>query len=127
MGKAVKGHARRPSVMDKYTLPDLSEFIATFSVLVRGCETNSPKELGLPPTSIHPNEKMLLLPNKDARELLDRHFFGSMIDMDYNREVSTIYLLTRPIFQYIGYHRNTSAHLLGRFEKVQMGPKFVAG
>eukprot|EP01119_Soliformovum_irregulare_P016659 TRINITY_DN4860_c0_g1_i1.p1 TRINITY_DN4860_c0_g1~~TRINITY_DN4860_c0_g1_i1.p1 ORF type:complete len:2591 (-),score=801.00 TRINITY_DN4860_c0_g1_i1:32-7804(-) len=91
MGRPKKPSGRRVSVMDSFNLPDLTEFISTLSVLTRGCATGARREKGLPPTYLQdPNgpAEPIIMPAKEARELYDTTFFGSMLEMDYNTEAA---------------------------------------
>ena len=81
MGRPKKGQVRRVSVMDRFNLPDLTEFISTLSVLIRGCETGALKDKGIPPTSLTP---LLTMPMRERKEVIDRHFLSNMLEMDYN-------------------------------------------
>src|SRR4051812_340444 len=98
MGRPKKGQSRRVSVMDRFNLPDLTEFISTIAVLVRGCETgraaawfaSSYFVIALFPTLINLSgarrdappsptriEPLLPMPARERAELFDKTFFSS--------------------------------------------------
>ncbi len=67
--------------MDRFNLPDLTEFVSTLSVLVRGSETGALKEKGFPPTSLPP---LLIMPQREKKEIIDKLFISNLLEMDYN-------------------------------------------
>lgn len=98
MGKAKKGQTRRASVMDRFNLPDLTEFMSTLAVLTRGCETGSfdsvkmlltytdaRRDKGYPPTTLN-DGTVLIMPPREKKALFDRSVFQPMIEMDYNTD-----------------------------------------
>jgi hypothetical protein len=91
MGKLKKGQVRRASVMDQFNLPDLTEFIDTLATLVRGCMTGALKEKGTPPTALP--GPLIAMPQRERKEIFDRKFFSSMLEMDYNTQAAVLIIL----------------------------------
>lgn len=87
MGKPKRGQTRRVSVMDHFNLPDLTEFIATISILTRGCRNGAPLDKGYPPTTIQQG-LVPTMPKKEKKQLLDKLFFSNLLEMDYNPEAA---------------------------------------
>ncbi len=86
---------RRVSVMDRFNLPDLTEFIGTISLVVRGCETAALKDKGYPPSTLT-DGPVLTLPPKERKELYDKVIISILcfLLIDYSWFFSSYQLLT---------------------------------
>jgi hypothetical protein len=89
MGSPKPGQRTRVLVMDAHHLPDLTEYIATLAIVLRGCENGAPKEKGYPPTTIFSEPGKVVLPLPEQENMMfEKIFFNSMLKMDYNRQAA---------------------------------------
>ncbi|KAH3742845.1 ubiquitin carboxyl-terminal hydrolase 34 [Pelomyxa schiedti] len=70
----------RVSVMDDETLPDLAEYIATISVVVRGCLQGPPGRAETP----YALSNTALLTGVSFKDILDKNFLKQMLELHFN-------------------------------------------
>ena len=89
LGSDLPGGIPRVQIMDDNQLPDLTHFMAVYSLVFRGCETDS--GAGPPPTSLYDegNDVNIELTRADEVLVVNDKWLTQMIQMDYNHEAVT--------------------------------------